>query len=71
MANGCKKRKPGRPRKSIRRVRLNITLHPSVLEEAGRLAFETQRSLSNLIERELIQLINERYSDSSNLPSIS
>jgi len=67
MANGCKKRKPGRPRQKVKRVRLSITIHPDVREEADRLAFGMQRSLSNLIERNLIQFIDQHGNDSDKL----
>jgi predicted HicB family RNase H-like nuclease len=44
------RKRGGRPRKPIKRERVNLTLHPEVHREAAKLAFQDNRSLSSLVE---------------------
>jgi len=52
----------GRPRKKIPKTQLNLTLNPSVIEQAKEYAFECNESLSQLIER----LLREEMAGNTN-----
>ena len=59
MQTKASRNKGGRPRQSVHKKRVNITLHPEVLDKAGKIAFSTQRSLSGLIENSLLKVIRQ------------
>ena len=64
-----KHRRVGRPRKEMKRSRVNITLDPTIGQKADRIAFNSHRSLSGLVELCLRLLITQVQGDpeSSNL----
>ena len=59
MDTKAKRKKPGRPVAPVRRERVTLTIHPNIRRMADRLAFQTNRSLSGLVEYALKQTFPE------------
>lgn len=59
VANKSKHRRGGRPKKKLHRSRVNITLDPHVRRRADQIAFDSQRSLSGLVELCLRRMITQ------------